>query len=521
MNRTLVFLHLFLTSLSIARQIDETTTTNIEYANYKINRPTLRINDETDDDLPVLLRKDDVISTSDLNKIYSSLENKFAQTRYLKADEIENEGLKTADSKQESRTANSELINKRDVEPEERSDTAKAAESETRDMKKVEIKSSRRSSASAIVEDESKTADQETKSDATAESIEESKSATKEESKQAESSSTTAKTDSESKDAMKEEIKAKEFTSEFGELEKTTTSFRRAIKDANYLQNEKDDINAKFASDEDSDRKTHINDESNSSWDLLDDLPASRRAMSQPNNKNIEVKAKDGDEIVEPVEPRNVPDTKITARNHISRGPPTAPVIPIPQIRSTISVPHIHPAIIPQRRIVPGFVKVRPPENIDFRSRPPKNIDFRRELNQERNNVINQNIQDRQIVRSGSNHVNPNVVLSSNERSEIPFKSRDVNDYNFEDLSNAYPYTNVDNINTPETPKAANGNQLFAKLVEASEHPQRFVPFMNGENVQNFPSVPYSNNMNPPKSNYIVQILQMCKTIQDCLTYRQ
>ncbi|XP_045780990.1 uncharacterized protein LOC123878013 isoform X2 [Maniola jurtina] len=491
MNRMLVFLNLFVISISIARQIDDTTITNIEYANYKIDHQTLRIPDETDDVFSVLLKKDDVISTSDLNKIYSSLENILAKTRYLK-DETDNEGLEKADSKQESRAANPELINKKYVESEERSETSKAAEIETRDEKKVESKPSRRSSATAKIHDESKMTEHETKSDAAAKTVGESKSATKEESKKGESRSATAKAVGESKDAMKE-TETVEITSELNDLEKTTTPFRRAIKDADYLQNEEDEIKDEIASDEDSDRKGHnlsyqipkpINDESNSSWDLFDDVPVTGSMKLQPSNINIEIKGKAGDEIVEPVEARNVPETKITARNHISHDPPTTPLTPPPQFRSTISVPHAHPATLPQRRlIVPGFVK----------NRPPDTTDFRRVLTQEGNTDINRNIEDKPIVNSESDDVNPNVVLDPNEISEIPLDSRDlVKDYNFEDLSNK-----------AETPHAVNANPVIAKLIEASEHPQRiFIPNLNGDNVQKLPSGFYSNNMNPYKNNY-------------------
>lgn len=137
-----------------------------------------------------------------------------------------------------------------------------------------------------------------------------------------------------------------------------------------------------------------------------------------------------------------------------------------PQFRSTVSIPHVHPSLLPVRRfIIPGIIKPRPAK--------PK--DIRRFYSQEENNIQHQS-----ITHKTESNPNENVNYRNYERSEI------VESRNIEDNSNAYPYSPVE-LEKEKTPQIAVVNPIFSKLVEASEHPKRFNPYFNGGNVQNFP----------------------------------
>ncbi|XP_039761739.1 uncharacterized protein LOC120634916 [Pararge aegeria] len=469
MNRTIVILNLLVSSISIARSIDEPTTAYIADDNDKIYDITLRIPDETAE---VVVKNDDVLNTSELSNMFSLVENKFARTRSLKEESDDDRFIK-AELKKESRVTVKSADSLDKPEGKESGNTVKAKNIET-------------------------------------------KAANKEESKSGDKSVPISKTAvAETKNSTEESKLLQTSTSELNDVESTTENFRGESKTSDYLENDKNEHNEKVNPDKAYARKGFdmpINDESNSAWDLLDDLPASRRMLSQPDYLDIESKGRNGVEKVGHIEPvqhietKHVPEINVVSQRHHNShghtlGPPLNTVISNPEIRqATVSIPRNHQHVLPQRRfIVPGFIKIR----------PAAPIDFRRLINQERNNVLSQNVQYEKDYRTERNNVinqNQNIAYDSYAGSDMPLESREVlEDYNSKELSNAYPFTPA----VSETPKLLQTttvnkvNPLFAKLVDASEHPKPFTPNLNTVNVQNIPHNNYmAHNYYPVPQKY-------------------
>lgn len=368
------------------------------------------------------MKKDDILTTSDINRIYNLLENKLGQIRSLK-EEPENEGYKNADLVHQSRVADE----KSDATDKEEELEIRAANSEPSELEGKSGKSERLISNEnmAPLGEESKTAEknEEIKSGNTSGrttiQLEEINYATEAE-------------DFQSRGSTKEKRKS-EVTKELNELKSTTEAFRAednapeylendsdiyeadskrsgiVIKDqksesyqndraeisdksnlrensrkgygndkikndgakkrvpiensrSSYLkakvktinkqalkedsksgygndkvetnekrapkeesrsgyQNDEDNSYGKIASKNEEERKGYemsINDESNSSWDLLDDIPISRRMLTH-DKFDVEIKGKAADEDDEPEEDRNASEP-IASRNVNSYG---------------------------------------------------------------------------------------------------------------------------------------------------------------------------------------------------------
>lgn len=355
------------------------------------------------------MKKDDILTTSDINRIYNLLENKLGQIRSLK-EEPENEGYKNAELVHQSRVADE----KSDTTDKEEELKIKAANSEQSELEGKSGKSERLISNEnmAPLGEESKTAEknEEIKSGNTSGrttiQLEEINYATEVE-------------DFQPRGSTKEKRKS-EVTKELNELKSTTEALRAEDNAPEYLENDSDiyeadsrrsgivindqksesyqndraEISDKsdlrensrkgygndkikndnkrvpiensrssylkakiktinkqalkedsksgygndkvesrsgYQNDEDDygqtaykneeERKAYempINDESNSSWDLLDDIPISRRMLTH-DKFDVEFKGKAADEDDEPEEDRNASEP-IASRNENSYG---------------------------------------------------------------------------------------------------------------------------------------------------------------------------------------------------------
>lgn len=385
--------------------------------NFETDGLVSRSPDEIEDVL-ILVKKDDVLTTSDITRIYNLLENKLGHLRSLK-EEPENEGYKNAELVHQSRVADE----KSDTTDKKEELEIKAANSEQSELEGKSGKSERPISNEnmAPLREESKTAEknEEIKSGNTSGrttiQLEEINYATEAE-------------DFQSRGSTKEKRKS-EVTKELNELKSTTEAFRAEDNAPEYLENDSDiyeadsrrsgivindqksesypndraeisdksdlrensrkgygndkikndnkrvpiensrssylkakiktinkqalkedsksgygndkvETNGKRAPKEESrsgyqndeddygqtaykneeERKAYempINDESNSSWDLLDDIPISRRMLTH-DKFDVEIKGKAADEDDEPEEDRNASEP--TSRNENSYG---------------------------------------------------------------------------------------------------------------------------------------------------------------------------------------------------------
>ncbi|XP_023943610.1 cylicin-1-like [Bicyclus anynana] len=533
MNRTIVIFHILVSTITIAKSIDEATI-KAEDDNREI-----ALNLWSADGNFSLTTNDDVLKTSDINNMYTPLETKVAKNRSLK-EEIDNDNFSKADINKENQVKskpNESLEYKKSGDDDKIGEKTKATRrSESKDVPKIlpaskveDIKSTygkdvteliEKNKSSSEVEDvklndgreKSQSVDKSNpppktvviKSKDDNQSVEKNKSSSKEEDFKSKDAKEETKSieksvpppeveDVASKDGKKESklvenfdhIENKRISDKLNDVDSTTTTttvtpFTSEERNTDYyLENDSNDSSDNFAPIENFEKKRFpINYESNTAWDLLDDMLPSRRMFSQPDDFNKDYKEKpsvknfQNEDSIEEIFGENV----VTPRNSNQHVSSIAPVM-ISQLQSKPVIPHTHISLLPGRRLIGNIPRIHPPFPIDYRR-----------LNQARN------IEDRQNLQLETDHrfENNNFRINQNNDFEKPYQSdviKDVEDYNSKEESNAYAYAPA--VSVASNPSEV-ANSLFAKLIDASEHPQRLNPNFN---VQPIPNVPFNNNL--------------------------